>query len=71
MAKTQKEAVANHLKTYKCLTSMQAIELYGITRLSEYIMELRREGWNITSERCKGKNRFGHTSSWCNYQLQD
>ena len=40
---TQKEQVKTHLKTYKSITTWEAIKLYRITRLSEYIRLLRKE----------------------------
>lgn len=68
---TQKETVLNHLRSHGTLTSWQAWESYGITRLSEYIMELRREGWNIPkpAERLEVKDRYGKTKYISKYRL--
>ncbi|MBE9490826.1 MAG: hypothetical protein IMY67_11070 [Bacteroidetes bacterium] len=44
-AKTQLEEVRLHLETYGHLTSLDAINSYGITRLSDKIYKLRRGGW--------------------------
>lgn len=68
---TQKETVLNHLRSHGTLTSWQAWESYGITRLSEYIMELRRDGWNIPkpAERLKVTDRFGNKKSIARYRL--
>lgn len=44
----QKSLILTHLKLFKSITSWDAIEKFGITRLSEYIRQLRREdGWII------------------------
>lgn len=38
---------------------MQAFELYGITRLSGRIFDLRKAGHNIVSIDCDVTNRYG------------
>lgn len=48
--KTQLSQIRAHLAK-KPITSWEAIILYRITRLSQYILLLRNEGINITSER--------------------
>ena len=53
---TQNETVLNHIKTHGEITSLEAFELYRITRLSGRIHDLRREGHNITTEKRKAKN---------------
>ena len=66
---TQKQAVLNHLLLGKELSSIQAIDLYGITRLGAYILILKKEGYIINSRREKVKNRFGHTSNPSIYSI--
>ena len=54
---TKKQRVLNHLKSGKSITSMEAITLYGVTRLAAVIHTLKTyEGHNIDSENVKGKN---------------
>ena len=52
MAKmTQKNAVLEHLKRNGTITSLEAIDLYGATRLSGIIYNLKhKDGYNIISE---------------------
>ena len=51
--------ILSYLKTHKGgITSMQAFEKFGVTRLSSIIFVLRKE-YNIQGEKCKGKNRYG------------
>ena len=51
--------VLEYLKTHKKgITSMQAFDLFGATRLSAIIFKLREE-YIIESVRCEGKNRYG------------
>ena len=51
--------VLEYLKTHKKgITSMQAFDLFGATRLSAIIFGLRKD-YKIESIRCEGKNRYG------------
>lgn len=68
--KNQIEAVKWHLENKEKLSSMEAINLYGITRLSAKIHILRKEGWNIISKNVKCKNRYGLTSNYSDYYLK-
>ncbi len=47
---SQTEAVLAHLKKHGNITSVQAIELFGATRLSGIIYVLRRRGYRIITE---------------------
>lgn len=74
--KTQREAVIWHLKYAGTLTSTQASDQYGITRLAEYIRSLRQEiintpgsTWNIESIEMRAVNRFGRSFSYAKYKL--
>lgn len=48
--KSQTEAVLAHLKEHGSITSIQAIHLYGATRLSAIIYVLRGRGYHIKTE---------------------
>ena len=48
--KTSKtEKVLEHLQTYGCITSLEAIDLYKATRLSDIIYKLRNRGYHINT----------------------
>ena len=47
--KTQKQQVKEHVNKNGFITSWDAIVNYRITRLSHYILLLRKEGLNIKS----------------------
>jgi|TARA_R100000306_G_C4324160_1_gene116754 hypothetical protein len=53
---TKKQKILNHLKSGKTITSMEAINLYGVTRLAAVVHTLKRERHPIESENVKGKN---------------
>lgn len=50
---TQLQQVKSYLIVHKKITSWKAIELYKITRLSQYISILRKDGMDINMERVR------------------
>lgn len=59
---TQKQTILNHLQAHGAITSWEAIQQYGITRISEYIRVLRKEGHNIITQDVKVETKnFGPT----------
>ena len=66
---TQKERVYCWLKEYGSITSWQAIEQFGVTRLSAVILQLRKDGFEIKSEWKSAKNRYGDIVSFVEYKL--
>ncbi len=67
--KSQTEAVLAHLQNHGSITSMQAFQLYGATRLSAIIFVLRRRGYRIITEPMRKQTRFGKTSHPAEYIL--
>ena len=69
---SQEEIVAQHLIHEGNISSMEAIDEYGITRLSAIIWTLRNKKlWNIASDPEQGKNRFGKKTNYVRYRLGD
>ena len=60
---TQKEKVLKHLEDYNQITSMEAFEKYKITRVGAVIDTLRKEGYDITTEKPK-KGSYGIYKLW-------
>ena len=69
MTKTQ--AVLDWLKTNASISSMEAIQSFGATRLSVIIFNLRKRGYNIETVKCEGTDRFGHSIRYARYYLRD
>ena len=68
---TQKSRVLHYLKTHKRgITSLEAIEKFGITTLSAVIFELR-EQYKISTYTEQGENRYGETTRYARYFLED
>lgn len=66
---TQMNAVLNHMRTHGSITSLEAIEKYGATRLSGLIFKLKKKGYCIITEMHPGKNRYGGTCTYAKYIL--
>jgi hypothetical protein len=64
----QKQEVLRHIKRYGSITSMEAFEKYGITRLSAMIYILRREYAIVTIMRTS-VNRYGNEVNFAEYRL--
>ena len=45
-----KEIILEHLVVHGSITSLEAIAIYKCTRLSQYILLLRKDGYNIRNE---------------------
>lgn len=62
--------VLKHLKAYGSITSLEAFETYGITRLSGIIYRLRNEfDLDIITENKTKKNRHGNICNYAIYHL--
>lgn len=68
---TQQQRVLNHLQTHGSITPLEALNNYGIYRLSVAILRLRRAGHNILTVDAEGKNKFGETVHHGKYILMD
>ena len=68
MNKTQK--VREHLLEHGSITSWDAINLYGETRLSDVILKLREKGWDIRTIMVDFTDRYGNTGKYANYVLK-
>jgi hypothetical protein len=64
---SQIKKVERHLKKRKSITTWDAIQLYGITRLSALIFTLREDGYNIESKRIDDKDS---RKWWTKYSLK-
>lgn len=68
---TQQDIILAHLEIHGSITPMEAINLYGITRLSAVVFELIRKEHNIISEMKTGVNRFGRKVRFAEYRLAE
>lgn len=68
---SQKERILNHLKRYGSITSWESFEIYGATRLSAIIYNLKKDGYEFNEEWIKRKNRFGEQVEFKKYILKE
>ena len=68
---TQCDKVLRHLKDHGSITSFEAFNEYGILRLASRINDLRAQGIAIGSETASGKNRYGETTHYSVYRLDN
>lgn len=67
----QRELVKKHLNKRGSITSWEAIKLYGCTRLSAVIYDLRSEWCDIKTEHVTKKNRYGYFVTFAKYVLKE
>ena len=70
MKTTQNDRILRHLKDYGTITTWEAIQEYGVTRLSARIKDLKDLGYGINSEWLSSKNRYGEKVSYKKYILE-
>lgn len=69
MRMTQEKLVLRHLEDFGSITTWEAIQEYGITRLSDKIYILRNKGIHIESENITVKNRYGNSTTFSKYYI--
>lgn len=70
MAKTsQTKAIREYLVAGNTLTSMQAYEIFGCTRLAAVIHRLKKSGLDIITVWQTGRTRYDTTASFTAYKI--
>lgn len=64
------ELVRQHLLRFGSITSWQAINLYGETRLASVICSLRDKGYDIRTIMCEFQDKYGNIGRYANYVLK-
>lgn len=68
---SQKKLLLEHLKKYGSIEPLQALREYGMYRLGARISDLKKDGWNIITERIKAKSSItGNFVSFAKYRLE-
>ena len=68
---TQCERILRHLQDYGSITSLEAMQEYGIMRLASRISDMKKSGVAIRTETVSGKNRYGEATSFSRYFLSE
>ncbi len=71
MKTTQCDRILRHLNDHGSITSLEAVQEYGILRLASRINDLKRRGHKIISITEKSKNRYGEPTKYSVYMLAE
>lgn len=67
---THEQILLDHFAKHKTITSKEAFDLYGMTRLSAVVFNLREQGYEIGMVWEQGVNRYGNSIKWGKFFLQ-
>ena len=67
MKESQSDIVVRHMNTHGSITTIEAFEKYGITRLAARIHDIQAEGIPIERKMEHGKNRYGEKVRYMRY----
>lgn len=69
--KSQEETIREHMQKYGSITTMEAFERYGITRLAARISDLKTHGEKIERESIEVRNRYGEYTHVVKYSMEE
>ena len=64
-------SVLDHMREHGSITQMEAIELFGATRLSAIVFNLRKKGCDIETVTMGMTDRYGHAVNYAKYVLHE
>ena len=67
---TQCDRILRHMRDHGSISSLEAMNEYGIMRLASRINDLKAQGFAIVSEFSTGKNRYGEDTHFAVYRLK-
>ena len=70
MRLTKRRKIELHLIEEGSITSWEAIEQYGVTRLSAVIYNLKKDNWTFETENIEFVDRFGDKGNYAKYILK-
>lgn len=68
---TQNDIVLLHLHECGSISSLEAMQFYGIMRLASRISDLNKQGHHIISTTQKSHNRFGEPIHYAVYRFAE
>lgn len=66
----QKQRVLEYIERFGSISSMEAFKDLGVTRLSDVIFRLKKDGYEFDKVNETRKNRFGEKASFARYSLK-
>lgn len=67
--KGQKKRILEHLQQHGTITSMEAFEKYGVTRLAAVVFDLKKLGYDIITMNVEAYNRYGEPTHFARYYM--
>lgn len=67
---TQLDRLLRHLSDYGSITSLEAMQEYGIMRTAARMADLKERGYPIVGDMECGKNRYGEPVHYTRYRLE-
>lgn len=71
MKTTQCQRILDYMNQFGSISTLEAFKDLGVARLASRIHDLKRMGYNITSEIKSSKNRFGEHTCFKVYRLEE
>lgn len=68
---TQREIILRNMEDCGSITSLEAIQEYGIMRLASRISDLKNAGYPIRREMVTRQNRYGDTVTFARYSISE
>lgn len=68
---TQNQRILDYIEETGGITQLEALKELGVMRLASRISDLRKRGYNITSEMQAVKNRYGETCHIKRYRMME
>ena len=66
---TQCERIVKYCNDFGSITTLQAFQDLGVTRLASRINDLKNQGYVIKSQFVTSKNRYGEAVSYKKYEI--
>lgn len=66
----QKQRVLDYIREFGGISSLEAFNDLGVTRLSAVIFDLKEDGYEFDTKTEHGKNRFGEKTHYTRYSLK-
>lgn len=67
---TQKQRVAEYIRDFGSISSLEAFRDLGVTRLSAVIFDLKADGYEFETKTEKVRNRYGEPCHYARYSLK-
>lgn len=68
---TQCQRIIDYMRQFGSISTIEAFNDLGVTRLASRIHDLKGQGYSIISEIKTSKNRYGENTSYKVYRLKE